>query len=170
MKDQNEIKFSDVNIDQNLKMKTLKFISDLDVRIRYSYLQKQNIPDKYWKKNKLQSGYLYTNVIGETLEVYLPVREKEFRVFCDQRQLKGIKRTAFKERLEAHLLPKLSASSIVQVEMIDSINNYNIQIADWISGTLACYLEEKDMGKEYYEILKNNIIDDGLELFKSEYF
>ena len=49
--------------------------------------------------------------------------------------------------------------------MVDSTTNANIQIADWISGALARYLEQKPFGKEYYEILKNNVIGEGKELF-----
>lgn len=51
--------------------------------------------------------------------------------------------------------------------MIDSIKNGNIQIADWISGALARYLEQKELGKECYAILQNNILENGAkELFK----
>ena len=167
MRMQAEIKFADLKVEKELRLKTIKFLMDLDIRIRYSYLLKQNIPLEYWKKNKLQSGHLYTNIIGETLESYLPIRDKEFRVFCDQRHLKGLKRSEFKNRLKIHLLPKLPAASVVQVEMIDSIKNYNIQIADWISGAIAAYLEDKELGAQYFEIMKNNIIEDGLELFKN---
>ncbi len=166
---QPEIKFSEVNISDNLRLKTLKYISDLDVRIHYSFLLKQNIPDDYKKKKKLQSGLLYTNIIGETLEMYLPTTDKEFRVFCDERHLKGIKRSKFKEILIARLRPQLSKETIIQIEMLDSIKNFNIQIADWISGALAWYLEDKKLGKECYQILKNNLIGEGKELFTNHW-
>ena len=164
---QSEIKFSSVNIGDDLRLKTLKFISDLDVRIHYAYLLRQSIPDDYKKKDKLQSGLLYTNIIGEILEMYLPLTDVEFRVFCDQRHLKGIKRSKFKEILIARLRPQLSKESIIQIEMIDSTTNCNIQIADWISGALAWFLEEKNLGKECYQVLKNNLLGDGKELFKN---
>lgn len=45
-----EIKFSNNDIDNKLRIKTLRFIAKLDVRIRYVYLLKQNIPEKYRKK------------------------------------------------------------------------------------------------------------------------
>jgi len=166
LRHQPEIKFSEIKISNILRLKTLKFISNLDVRIRFSYLSKRNIPKEYWKRDKLQSGWLYTNIIGETLEMYLPITDKEFRVFCDQRQLKGIKQSEFKKILKARLLPLLPAESIIQIEMINSKVNANIQIADWISGALAWYLEKKELGQECYQILKNNILDDGKELFK----
>jgi len=51
--------------------------------------------------------------------------------------------------------------------MIDSTTNCNIQIADWISGALAWFLEEKNLGKECYQVLKNNLLGDGKELFKN---
>ncbi len=163
---QSEIKFSEVNINDNLRLRTLKFIANLDVRIHYAYLLRKNISDEYWKKEKLQSGLLYTNIIGETLELYLPTDDLEFRIFCDQRHLKGIKRSKFKEILKARLIPQLSHNSTFQIEMIDSTANANIQIADWISGAIARYLEEKNLGGEFYQILKNNIIGNGKELFK----
>jgi len=163
---QPEIKFSEIKIDDDLRLKTLKFIADLDVRIYFAYLLRKNIPQNYYKKDKLQSGHLYTNIIGEALEMYLPINDLEFRVFCDKRHLKGIKRSEFKEILKARLLPQMSSKSIVQIEMIDSEQNVNIQIADWIVGALARYLEKKELGNECYQILKNNLLGSGKELFK----
>ncbi len=166
---QSEIKFSEIDIDDRLRLKTLKFIANLDVRIHYSYLLRKNIPNEYWKKERLQGGLLYTNIIGETLEMYLPASDLEFRVFCDQRHLKGIKRSKFKEILKARMLPELPRNSIFQIEMIDSATNANIQIADWISGALARHLEQKELGQECYQILKNNILGEGKELFKNDW-
>ncbi|MDF1498751.1 MAG: DUF3800 domain-containing protein [Patescibacteria group bacterium] len=163
---QPEIKFSEIKIDDSLRLKTLKFIADLDVRIYFTYLLRKNIPQNYYKKDKLQSGHLYTNIIGEALEMYLPINDLEFRVFCDKRHLKGIKRSEFKEILKARLLPQMSIKSIVQIEMIDSEQNVNIQIVDWIVGALARYLEKKELGNECYQILKNNLLGSGKELFK----
>jgi hypothetical protein len=173
MKNQSEIKFSETNIDDKLRLRTIKFISSLDVRIRYSYFLKKNIPMDYIKKGGLQSGLLYTNIIGEVLEMYLPCTDKEFRVFCDQRHLKGMKRSDFKKMLIARLLPQLPKGTILQIEMIDSTSNRNIQIIDWICGSIAGYLEEKRLGKEYYQIIANNILGEGKELFengKKSYF
>ena len=163
---QSEIKFSEIKIEDNLRLKTLKFISNLDVRIHYVYLLRKNIPINYYRKEKLQSGHLYTNIIGETLEMYLPTNDLEFRVFCDKRHLKGIKRSEFKEILKARLLPQMSSKSIIQIEMIDSEQNVNIQISDWIVGALARYLEGKELGDECYQILRNNLLGSGKELFK----
>jgi len=165
MKYFSEIKFSEVKITNDLRLKTLKFISNLDVRIHYSYLLRKNIPEEYYRKKKLQAGLLYTNIIGETIEMYLPADERELRVFCDQRHLKGFKRKDFKQNLTARLLPQLPSNSIVQIEMIDSNTNVNIQIADWIVGGLARYLEKKPLGRECYQLFKNNIISEGKELF-----
>lgn len=164
-----EIKFSEIEIKDELRLKTLRHIANLDVRIHYTYLLRENIPFEYWKKDKLQSGALYTNVIGETLKMYLPVRDKEFRVFCDQRHLKGIRRPNFKAILKAQLLPQLSKDTLIQIEMIDSTTNVNIQIADWISGAIARYLEKKPLGEECFQILKNNLLKvEGKELFGSK--
>ena len=166
LRHQPEIKFSEIKISDKLRLKTLKFISDLDVRIHYSYLLKRNIPGEYRKKDRLKSGLLYTNVVGETLEMYLPISDREFRLFCDKRHLKGIKRSEFKKFLEARLYSQLPSGTAIQIEMLDSITNSNIQIADWISGALAWYLEKKKLGEECFRILKNNLLGEGKELFK----
>jgi hypothetical protein len=166
LRHQQEIKFSEVNIGDDLRLKTLKHIANLDVRIHYIYLLKENIPEEYRMGDSLQSGRLYTNVIGEILEMYLPTTDAEFRVFCDERNLKGIKRADFKNMIKSRLLPQLPKGAVVQIEMVDSKKNSNIQIADWISGSLAWYLEDKRMGKECFQILKNNLLlQDGKELF-----
>ncbi len=152
-----------------LRIRTLKFISDLDVRIHYVYLKKENIPEEYRKDNSLKSGHLYTHIIGEVLDMFLPTTDQEFRVFCDKRHLKGIKQGEFSEILKDRIIPLLLKNSIVQIEMIDSTHDANIQIADWISGALAYYLEKKKLGGEYYATLKQNIVGEGKELFKDHW-
>lgn len=168
MRYQQEIKFSDVKITDSLRLRTLKQISKLDVRINYVYLKRKNIPEEYWSKSKFKSGHLYTNIIGEVLEQYFPITDKEFRVFCDERHLKGIKRSQFKEMLKTRMAPQLSTDSLIQIEMVDSKNDYNIQIADWIAGALFSFLENKENGQDFYDILKGNIIN-GRELFKDHW-
>src|SRR5271157_1980340 len=39
-----EIKFSSSGIDDRLRLRTLKHISELDVRIKYAFLKRENIP------------------------------------------------------------------------------------------------------------------------------
>lgn len=169
MHHQPEIKFSDKKISDYLRLKTLKFISNLDVRINYVYLLRKNIPDDFRYKDKLLSGHLYTHIIGELLEMFLPTTEMEFRAFCDQRHLKGIKRSEFKKTLKAHMLPILPAGALIEIEMVDSASSTNIQIADWIVGALARGLENKELGKECKEFLRNNIIGYGKELFPTSW-
>lgn len=164
---QNEIKFSQNNIDDKIRIRTIKHISNLDVRIRYCFLKRENIPDGYWKKKKLQSGILYTEVIGELLETYLPTSDKELRIFCDQRKLLGVTKKEFQDIISAKILSKLPAKSICTVDMVDSEKEPNIQIADWITGSIARYLEGKTLGDELFNILKNNFIGEGKELFKN---
>ncbi len=166
MRRQAEIKFSEVKIDNALRLKTLRFIASLDVRIHFSYLLRKNIPDQYRQKEKLKSGLLYTNIIGETLEMYFPVSDHEFRVFCDRRHLTGLTRLQFTDILKARLQPQLPSNALIQIEMVDSTTNANIQIADWLAGALAWYLEKKKLGNDCYNILKNNILGEGKELFK----
>ncbi len=165
-KGQSEIKFSDIKIDDKLRIKTLNHLSGLDIRIMYVFLLTDNIPSEYRKKNKVvDTGLLYVNVIGELLEMYLPCTDKEFRIFCDKRHLKGITTSEFKKLLTNRLSPQLPSSTIVQIEMIDSTTNPNIQIADWISSALGRSFNGGEMGSECKLSLKNNIVSEK-ELFK----
>jgi hypothetical protein len=168
MRDQSEIKWSSTRYSDELRLKTLRKISKLDVRIRFVYLSHQNIPLNYRHKNKLRGGLLYTNIVVELLALYLPDADKEFRVFCDRRRLSGMSEAEFKETIKVRLMPTLSKNAVFQVEMVDSASSVNIQIADWISGAIARYLEKGHLGKECFKILQGNIIGEAKELFKGE--
>lgn len=167
MRGRTEIKWSSTGIDDKLRLKVLKYISKLDVRIKYIYLLKDNIPAEYRKGDKLKDGLLYTNIVGELLEMYLPTTDQDFRLFCDQRKLSGMTKSEFKDVLKARVLPKLNKDSIVQIETVDSTTNVNIQIADWIAGALARYLEKGSIFEECFALLKGNMIGEGKELFNT---
>lgn len=167
MRNQTEIKWSATGISNDLRLRTLKQIAKLDVRIRYGFLLRRNIPSSYRnKKNKIDSGTLYTNIVAEVLEQYLPTDEKEIHIFCDRRSLKGMTKQQFESQITAKLLPFCGPNTLIQVEMIDSTSNANMQIADWISGALARYLEKGKFGEEYFKILNNNFLSEGKEFFK----
>ena len=76
--------------------------------------------------------------------------------------------TKFKEVLKARLLPALPKNVVIQIEMVDSSAVVNIQIADWVAGALARYLEKGKLGEECFKILKGNIIGEGKGLFNGE--
>ncbi len=169
MRFQSEVKWSAKRIDDDLRLRTLQYIADLDVRIRYGYLLRENIPLTYkTKKNKIDSGILYTNIVGEILEQYLPTKDKQIFIFCDRRSLKGMTRQEFQLAIQARLLPQCAPDTRIQVEMIDSTTNANMQIVDWISGAIAYFLENEKFGSEYYEILSNNILAEGQEFFREK--
>lgn len=91
VKTQPEVKFNDSHLRDELRTKTLKFLAKQDVRIFYTYLKADNIPEQYKAKDRsIKTGLLYREIIGDTLELYLPIIESEFRVFRDQRILKGV--------------------------------------------------------------------------------
>lgn len=165
---QSEIKWSDVRIDKELRLKTLAHIAKMDVRIHYAYLKKSNIPDEYKRKGVIQQSALYCEILAQTLSAFVSPAQGELRVFCDEKKLKGMTKGLFKRTLKARLLPLLAANAAVQVEMIDSTTDSNIQIVDWITGAIAWHLEDKPDGKECFDVLKANIISDinGTELFK----
>lgn len=167
MRNQSEIKWSATGLSDDLRVRTIRHIAKLDVRIKYGFLLRNNIPSHFInKKNKIDAGILYTNIVGEVLEQYLPTDDKEIHIFCDQRHLKGMTRQQFESAIGAHLLPFCSDGTLIQVEMIDSTSNGNMQIVDWISGALARYLEKGNLGEEYFKILKNNFTSEGKEFFK----
>jgi hypothetical protein len=165
MKNRSEIKWSSSGIDSGLRLRTLKHISKIDVRVRYVYLLRKNIPIEYWEEEKLQSGLLYVNIVGELIDDFLPANDLEVRVFCDQRHLRGITSAQFRESIRGRILAKLPAKAIVQVDMVDSTSSPNIQIVDWIAGAIWCCKEEKKNGDKFMNILKDNILGDGRELF-----
>lgn len=135
------------------------------MRVRYGYLLRKNIPGSYRTKGKIDTGILYANIIAETLETYLPTDEKEIYIFCDQRSLKDMTKNEFERYVAGHLLPLCSAGTVIRVQMADSSSNANIQIADWISGVIARYLEKGKNGDEYFKLLKNNVLGNGKEFF-----
>lgn len=166
MRFQSEIKWSAAGIDEALRLRTLKHIARLDVRVRYGYLLRKNIPATYrTKKQKIDSGVLYTNIVGDILEQYLPQDDLLVHVFCDRRSLKGMKKGEFEEAIIARLAPHCAPGTLVQVEMVDSTANANMQIVDWIAGALARYHEAGPSGDEYYKALKNNLLAEGQEFF-----
>jgi len=168
MRRQSEVKWASTGISDDLRLRTLRQIAKLDVRIRYGFLLRTSIPSSFRnKKNKIDGGILYTNIVAEVLEQYLPVDEKEIHIFCDQRTLKGITKQQFEKEIIAKLLPSCIPGTLIQVEMIDSNSNSNIQIADWISGALTRYLEKGKLGEECFKILKNNFLSEGKEFFKA---
>lgn len=83
------------DIDQSLRLRTLQHIAALDVRVHFVFLHRNNIPVDFRVKAKIESGVLYTHVIGELLDLYLPTPDKDFRVYCDRRHLKKVTRKKF---------------------------------------------------------------------------
>lgn len=169
VKVQPEVKFNDPHLDDKLRQRTLKFLAKQDIRIFYTYLKVTNIPEQYRSKDgKFKTGLLYTEIVAETLELYLPITETEFRVFRDQRILKGVILSEFNDHLTARLLPQLPTKTLIQIQAMDSTTSPQIQVADWICGALARYHERKPLADEFYNILKNNIVKEK-ELF-SDYW
>lgn len=71
----------------------------------------------------------------------------------------------FEQAIIARLLPLCSSDTVIQVQMIDSTANANMQIADWIAGAIGRHLEKRPLGEECYMILKNNIVGEHKEFF-----
>lgn len=164
-----EVKFNDAKLNDQLRLTTLQYLAKQDCRIFYTYLQINNIPEQYREGNgKFKTGLLYTEIVGETMELYLPVTEIELRIFRDQRATKGITKAQFNEHLRARLLPQLPAKANLQIEAVDSTTSPAVQVADWFCGALARYHEKKKLGEEFYAVLKGNIVQQK-ELF-SEYW
>lgn len=170
LRSQTEIKFNDPHIDDALRLKTLKHFVEQDIRIFYTFIDKRNIPEEYHKKGKIhKTGQLYCEIVAATLELYLPITDNSFIITRDQRVLKGISTFQFNETLKTSLLPKLPAKTLFLVHAVDSAGSPQVQVADWICGALARYHEGKAVGKQFYAVLKNYIVQGKEELF-SDYW
>ena len=163
---QSEVKFSESGITDDLRIRTIEYISSLDVRIRYGYLCCERLPFTSYDHSGLREGYLYTEILGQILESYFPITESLFSVRCDQRQLKGLKRKQFIEILQKRLMPIAPEKTLIDIRQIDSTTDTNIQIADWIVGAIAASLNQKPFGEKYLQILRQNIIGVPIELTK----
>lgn len=161
-----EVKFSDTGLDEKLRLKTINYFVQQDIRIFYTFLNKHNIPLEYRKKKGIETGLLYAEITGKTLNLLLPTTDVEFRVFRDRRQLKKLSQAKFNEILKLDLLLNLPAKAVLQIESLDSSSYVNIQIADWICGALFRYYNKGKNGEEFFLTLKNSIID-SRELFKN---
>lgn len=155
---QTEVKFSASGLADKLKIKTLLYFTKQDIRIFYTFLNTRNIPAEFQKAKSLESGHLYAEVIAETLRLLFPTSDLEFRIFLDERRLKNLTRVKFKETLRLNLLPKLPANAVLQIEMLDSTTNPNIQIADWICSALYRYHTKGKNGQVFFDTLRNNIL------------
>ena len=169
LKYQAEIKFSDKGLTPAFKLKTLAYIASLDVRIRFAYLRTENIPVEYRKDGRIMTGQLYSHVVGETLASYFPHPDTQFQIVCDHHHIKGYRKSEYLSLLHTRLLPLMPANSHLSIEMVDSTSNSNVQIADWIASSLAAHLNKKPMGDQYYAILKNNVIGQGVEFFTDQW-
>lgn len=153
-----EVKFSDSDLIDTLRVQTLQFFAQQDIRIFYTFLNTKNIPPQYRKKNRVEAGLLYTELIAQTLNLLVPSTDPEFRIFRDHRHLIGVSQTQFNEVIKASVLLGMPAKTLIQINAVDSTTNQNIQIADWICGALAAHYHKKKQGEAYVAVLKNNII------------
>jgi len=160
-----EVKFTDSGLQEFLKLKTFNFLASQDVRVFYVFFNVKNIPLQYRCKGSVEAGLLYEAIVEQALQLLLPNGDLEFRVFRDFRHLKGLSQAKFNEILKLGLAPRFSLKTIFQVEAVDSTENANIQIADWVCGALFRYYNKRQNGGQYFTILKNSIIASE-ELFK----
>ena len=160
-----EVKFSDTRLTDDLRAKTLLHFTEQDIRIFYTFLNKENIPLEFRQSKGLESGRLYAEIVAKTIQLLLPAADLEFRIFSDKRSLKRISQSEFRELIRLDLLPKLPAKVALQIETVNSSTNPNIQIADWICGALYRYYNKGRSGEKFYDIIRNSIIASD-ELFK----
>ena len=97
--------------------------------------------------------------------MHLPIRDREFRAFCDKRHLKGLDESAYRDILKLLVTPLLEKGALTQFEMTDSTESANIQIVDWLAGALARFHNQNLDGKMFFEILTRTANIKGLELF-----
>ncbi len=162
----NEVKFNDTGLTDELRLKTLAYLAEQDIRIFYTFLKIENIPEEYRKKKGIETGRLYAEVVAKSLELLLPTTDLEFRIFRDKRHLQSLTHTQFNEIIKFALLPQLSAKTLFQIEAVDSTSASNIQIADWVCGAFFRYYNQRKNGERFIATLKNNIVASD-ELFKN---
>lgn len=61
-----EIKYGNRGISDVLRLKTWEEIATYDIMIAYTFLNLQRIPYTYWKKGKLQTAELDTEMVSKT--------------------------------------------------------------------------------------------------------
>ncbi len=165
---QSEIKFSDSSISYPLRLQTLHFIAKLGIKVRYVYFKIENIPHEFWRKEKLESGFLYLYTITNLLDRYVPFN-CSISIICDQRNLRGISVSQFKHSLIEHIFSTnlgLNMGSNAEVRIENSMVETNIQIVDWIVGAIARFLNNKPFGVECFEIIESILAEPGIELFR----
>jgi hypothetical protein len=166
---QSEVKFNDSHLSDVLRLKTIAYLCQQDVRIFYTFLKITNVPEKYRKQGVVhETGLLYTEIVAATLDLYMPITEQQFIVIRDERSLKGVSLAQFDKKIKLGLLPQLPAQTSLKIHAVSSASNIHIQIADWLCGALARYHEQKPEGEALYQQLKNNIVQEK-ELF-SDYW
>ncbi len=165
LQSQPEVKFNNSSLDDTLRLKTLEQLVKQDIRIFYTYLAVKNVPEEYLKKGVIhKTGLLYTEIVGATLDLYLPNTQNELRVFRDSRSLRGVSVSQFNESLKLRIVPQLSRKTVFEIQTSDSTTSPEIQVADWICGALARYYEDKLLGAEFYKVLKSYVVGEK-ELF-----
>lgn len=165
LRDQAEVKFNDSHLTDELRLKTIEYLTKQDIRIFYTFLNSENIPEEYRKKGIVhETGLLYTEIVAATVELYLPFTEKELMVIRDQRSLKSVPLKMFNEKLNLRLLPQLPAKINFKIQAVDSTSSVQVQVADWVCGALGRFYEGKPKGEAFYTLLKKNIIEEK-ELF-----
>lgn len=153
-----EVKFSDTDVTEKLRVETLQFLAEQDIRIFYTFLDTKNIPPQYRKKKRVDGGLLYTELVAQTLNLLLPSTEQEFRIYRDHRHLVGVSQAQFNEIITVSLLTNLPAKTLIQIDAVDSTTNVNIQVADWICGAVSHYHHKKQHGDDYFAVVKNSIV------------
>lgn len=154
-----EVKFSDTGLTEKMRLKTLEYFTQHDLRIFYSFLHKANIPLEYRQAKQLKSGLLYAEIVAQTIHLLLPTTATVLRIFRDTRHLSKISQAKFNEIIKLNLLPNLCAKTLIQIKVINSATNLNIQIADWVCGALFRYHNKRKNSKQYFSILKSSIIE-----------
>jgi hypothetical protein len=160
-----EVKFSDSGLTDTLRLDTLSYFIKQSIDVFYTFLRTENIPPEFRKKNRIEAGLLYTEIVARSLDLLLPATDLEFRVFRDRLHLRGVSPSMFKQIIGLDILPKLPARTLLQIEAVDSTTNANIQIADWICGALYRYHNKGRNGNQFFSCLSDGIRN-SQELFK----
>ncbi len=148
---QSEIKWSS-DIKEDLRLKTLKYIRNLNIDISYAYLTKKDIYKHYSKNKKIYTEKLYIDLLINLLKQYNLENKINIYIYCDRWRLKNMTINQFKESIKLKLSDICKIGTIINIEMIDSTTSLSIQVADWIAGAMYRFLNKGHLWCEIGDI------------------
>ena len=156
MKILSEIKWT-AKISDELRISTLTCLKNLDISIIFKFITKEELIKRYFTFRKFDSTNVYTELLLEILHQHISSDTNTVYIFCDRRPLYNITSIDFIGMICRDLKKRVGTKIRIEMEMIDSTTSTGIQIADWIAGAIARYVEKGHLWKEIGQIFELDI-------------